>query len=103
MFADTLLNIVLADGIALNECKQKEVREQINEAIENNHLAFIKDYGFFTWQEKCGSIFINNLFIKSDYRKANNLLKLRGFFKKKYPNLKFCWRNRKKQRRVQYA
>jgi hypothetical protein len=99
----------LGEEVELDE----EILANIEECIEKEHFRYItidgKEVGFFTWVEMWDwrkmklYIWINNLFILKEYRRMNNLLFLRRFFRKMYPIIhRFYW-YRKKRGRYVYA
>jgi len=97
MIEDTLIEIILKE-VDLSEEKISTVKQEIREAIENNGFESVikkgKYIGFFTWFDKNGDIFINNMFILKQYRNFSNFLYLRDYFKKMNKN-DYYWKNRK--------
>ena len=103
-----LIDVLEKDGIVLKD--KKEVEKNIENNFRQGRLRFIPDkngvpIGFFTWEERIKNgekcIFINNMFIKKDCKKEFNLLRLRSFFREKYPDAYlFYWKSRKRGRYV---
>ena len=77
-----------------------EVKQNIREAIKDNRIHWLekngKTIGFHTWEDEGDRIFINNMWIKEEYRDKDNLLNLRKYFRQMYPSGKsFYWNKRK--------
>lgn len=93
-----LVEIILEE-VGLSEERIATVKREVKKAVENNGFEFVikkgKCIGFFTWFDKSGDIFINNMFILKEYRTNSNFLYLRDYFKKMNKN-DYYWRDRKK-------
>ena len=79
-----------------------EVKQEIKEAQQDNHFAWIGDAGFFTWFEIRKNnklyIFINNLWIEPEHRGKKSLFWLRKFLKDKYPNIEYGYWERENKK-----
>ena len=101
---ESLVEALELGGVRIND--KESLLDNLRSSIYENRLRFIfnndkKVIGFFTWEEfkrlKGLRIFINNLFVMPEYRKHNQLFKLRKFFREMYPDANlFYWRNRKR-------
>lgn len=91
----------------LQDFLTSEVKEELKEAIQENHFAWIGDVGFFTWLEivKEGKlyIYIGNLWVEPSARGKTPLFWIRKFLKDKYPNLVFGYWHRDKDNKFFYT
>ena len=87
-----------------------ETQEQVKEAIEEERIKWLGDYGFVTWLEKVRDgrlwIYINNLYTLPEYRSFSNMRKcykeLERFLRNKYPDAIGYW-HREKGNRFHYV
>lgn len=93
--------------VDLSQFLTDEVKQEIKEAIQDNHFKWIGNVGFFTWFEINKNsklyIFINNLWIKSEYRGKTPLFWIRKFLRDKYPDMECLYWHREKRNKFFYA
>lgn len=86
--------------------EKEEVKESLQDAFRDQHIHFIKDYGFFTWREVRKNnnlyIYIENLYIVPEKRSKGNLLHARKFLRSKYSGVKFYYYHSKKHNKFHY-
>ena len=82
--------------------KDEKNKEEIKRAIKEDRILFLKkgdrEIGFFTYDPHKDGVYIGNMWIDEEYRKTNNLLFLRKYFRDMFK--KGNWKNRKKGRLV---
>ena len=109
---ETNIKIEIAKEVLIKSgfVNDKKVVDSIGEAVRDNRFIFELDSNkvvmFVSWLkpqiiENKNTLFVNNLWIDSEYRNREYVIRIRTILRKKFPNTKAIWFNRKKQKLVE--
>jgi hypothetical protein len=97
---EILVSIMSDEGVDIDSVERQKVISDIDEAILNNRLIFIKKnntpIGFVTYKPKINCVFISYCFVYRKYRNVVSLLGLRKIFRNIGSD--FRWKSRRRGR-----